>query len=339
MSIKERLLRYCKERHTTIGTFCRHAGISSSYFNNVKGDIGKEIQIRIANTYKDLNIEWLRTGEGQMLNSSPTPAAAMTPYPYNDSAAICSQRALLEKYVEDAQLIGEQSSIPHHADTRALSIEECNELCPARLPYVKGEIVQSRDIDIRQLIESEPQKLEYRTLRQMIGNPDYVQKVITAAMMPLFQPGDLLFIQFLPEDAKLISGAIYLVDTKLYGAMVRQVYIEEDTYVLHSLNPDFNELRLKKNDIYSKALVLRSMRSDFNIPKPSPDVAATYKRREEQLERLLAMHEESLAEIRLQNERMAEERRRQDEERKAQFEQMIAERNRQDKLIEKIMNL
>lgn len=339
MSIKERLLRYCKERHTTIGTFCRHAGISSSYFNNVKGDIGKEIQIRIANTYEDLNVEWLRTGEGQMLNT-PVQPAVMTPFPSGTAGDVTGSYSTSRRQgIEDAEIVGEHSPAQRCGDARPLSIDECNELCPARLPYVKGEIVQSRNIDIRQLIESEPQKLEYRTMRQMIGNPDYVQKVITGAMMPLFQPGDLLFIQFLPEDAKLISGAIYLIDTKLYGAMVRQVYLEEDVYVLHSLNPDFHELRLKKSDIYSKALVLRSMRSDFNIPKPIPDVAATYRRREEQLERLLSMHEESLSEIRRQNERMAEERRRQDEERKAQFEQMIAERNRQDKLIEKIMNL
>lgn len=325
MSIKERLQQYCDARHTKIGTFCRVAGISGSYFNQVKGGIGPAIRKQIEAKYKDLNVDWLITGEGEMLNpvATPTQADVMSPYPV----------------VEDAEIVGRQSQVQRCEDARGVTIEECNELCPAKLPYVKGEIVQSRNIDIRQLIESEPQRLEYRTLRQMIGNPDYVQKVITAAMMPLFQPGDLLFIQFLPEDAKLISGAIYLVDTKLYGAMVRQVYIEEDTYVLHSLNPDFNELRLKKSDIYSKALVLRSMRSDFNIPKPLPDVAATYRRREEQLERLLTMHEDSLAEIRLQNERMAEERRRQDEERKAQFEQMIAERNRQDKLIEKIINL
>ncbi len=229
------------------------------------------------------------------------------------------------------EIVGEHSTMQRCGDTRALSIEECNELCPARLPYVKGEIVQSRDVDIRHLIESEPQKLEFRTMRQMIGNPNYVQKVITAAMMPLFQPGDMLFVQFLPEDAKIISGAIYLVDTRVYGAMVRQVYLEDnDVYTLHSLNPDFKELHLRRDEIYSISLVVRSLRSDFNMPKVAPDTAEAYKRRDEQIEQLLSMHRDAMTEIRTQNERMAEERRRQDEERKA-------ERDRLDKLIDRIM--
>ncbi len=344
MTIKERAEFYCEKKGITLAAFCRTADVSNGYFTNLKGEIGYRISKKIENAFDDLNLDWLQTGHGSMFKTRP---ATITSYPnittgdvtgHGNAFVAGNNNTIGANGVEDANIVGEHSEMQQCGDARALSIEECNELCPARLPYVKGEIVQSRDINIRQLIESEPQKLEYRTMRQMIGNPDYVQKVITAAMMPLFQPGDLLFIQFLPEDAKLISGAIYLVDTKLYGAMVRQVYIEEDTYVLHSLNPDFNELRLKKSDIYSKALVLRSMRADFNIPKPTPDIAAIYRRREEQMERLLTMHEESLSEIRLQNERMAEERKRQDEERRLQFEQMIAERNRQDKLIEKIIS-
>ncbi len=326
MTIKERLQKYCTERRTTIGTFCRHAGISSSYFHQVRSDIGQDILTRIRNTYPDLNVEWLRTGEGEMLNR-PIPVAAMSPYPYSDTAAIRSQHSI----IEDAEIIGEHSSMPRCADTRPLTPEEC-ELCPAKLPYVKGELVQARDVNIRELVQKDPQKLEHRSIKQIIGNPDYVQKVITEAMMPTFQPGDLLFIQFLPSTAKIISGAIYLVDTRLYGAMVRQVFVESDTYILHSKNPDYKELVLKKSDVYSFALVLHSLRSDFKISKPIPDGTEVFKKRELQLERLLTMHSEAMAEIRLQNERLAEERKRQDEERKS-------ERERQDKLIERLLKL
>lgn len=231
-----------------------------------------------------------------------TPEAVMSPYP-----------------IEDAEIVGEQSHVQHACDLTDLTTDECETICPQRLPYVKSEIVQSRSTNIRHLIETEPYKLEHRSMRQMIGNPNYVQKVITSAMMPLFQPGDMLFVQFLPNDAKIISGAIYLVDTSAYGAMVRQVYVEDDYYCLHSLNPEYKELRLSRDQIYSISLVVRSLRSDFNPPL-AHDVHASIHKREEQVERLLTMHEEAMAEIRRQNERMAEERRRYDE--------------RQDKLIE-----
>ena len=209
---------------------------------------------------------------------------------------------------------------PHHegcvSDVEgAYSVEDltdCDVHCPAKLPYVKSEIVQSRNINIRQLIERDAGRLEYRSMRELVGGDvDYIQKVITGAMMPLFQPGDYLFIRFLPDDAKLISGAIYLVDSKAYGAMVRQVYVNDDKLHLHSINPEFKELELHRSEIYSISLVVRSLRSDFNPPN-TPDMAEMFSKREEQMMRLLDMHDSALKEISLQNERLERERERQD---------------------------
>lgn len=330
MSIKDRLQKYCKETRTTIGAFCRHAGISSSYFYQVRGDVGHDVLDRIRNTYKDLNVEWLRTGEGEMLNPPPVKEATMTPHPTMGVHDVNGRYN-----IEDAEIVGEQSRMQ---DTRPLTPEECR-ACPEKIPFVRSEFVQARDVNIQELVKKEPHRIEFRSMRDFIGFPDYAQKVITEAMVPDFLPGDVLFIQYLSDNAKVMSGAIYLVDTKLYGAMVRQVFIEEGHFVLHSKNPDYKELKLRKDDVYSFALVLHSLRSNFRISSDMPAGASVFKKREEQLERLLDMNAEAMAEIRLQNERMAEERRRQDEERKAQSEQMALERARQDKLIEKIMNL
>lgn len=201
-------------------------------------------------------------------------------------------------------------------DIKTTAHEEVCEVCAAKIPYVKSEIVQSRNIDIKQMIRSNSSRLEYRSMRDILGyDVDYVQKVITAAMMPLFQPGDYLFIQFLPSDAKIISGAIYLIDSKAYGAMVRQVYIDDDVLRLHSLNPDFKELELHRQDVYSISLVVRSMRSDFNMPQSLADFEKIFQKREEQMHRLLSMNESAMREISLQNERMERERERQDSER------------------------
>lgn len=201
-------------------------------------------------------------------------------------------------------------------DIKTTAHEEVCEVCAAKIPYVKSEIVQSRYIDIKQMIHSNSSRLEYRSMRDILGyDVDYVQKVITAAMMPLFQPGDYLFIQFLPSDAKIISGAIYLIDSKAYGAMVRQVYVDDDVLRLHSLNPDFKELELHRQDVYSISLVVRSMRSDFNMPQSLADFEKIFQKREEQMQRLLMMNESAMSEISRQNERMERERERQDSER------------------------
>lgn len=160
--------------------------------------------------------------------------------------------------------------------------------CPATLPYVKSEIVQSRDVNIRELIEEHSHTLEHRSMRQLLGREvDYIQKVITSAMMPLFQPGDYLFVRFLPDDAKLISGAIYLIDTKAHGAMVRQVYVEGDELHLHSLNPEFKELEVCRDEVFSISLVVRSLRSYFNMPTETPNITQIMQRRDDQIDHLI----------------------------------------------------
>lgn len=156
------------------------------------------------------------------------------------------------------------------------------------LPYVSKDLVQARDLDIRELVENRSPELQYKALSDVFGDVDYAQKVITSAMMPLFQPGDLLFVKFLPNHAKIISGAIYLIDTRLYGAMVRQVYVEDSTFRLLSCNSDYQELIIPREDIYSVGIVAHLVRSDFNMPSCGiPNHAKMMQNRDRQIDNLI----------------------------------------------------
>lgn len=180
------------------------------------------------------------------------------------------------------------------------------------IPYVTKDQVQARNVNIRKLIKDDPDTLHRRTLSDLFGEVDYIQRVITAEMDPLFHSGDFLFIRFLPDDAKLVSGAIYIMDTRTYGTMVRQVYVDGETYLLKALNPEYEELHVARKDIYSVGLVVNMVRSDFNVPPASADLNAIIEQKNMQINELIA-------ELRKANERMD------------------AERARQDKLIEKLL--
>lgn len=180
------------------------------------------------------------------------------------------------------------------------------------IPYVTKDQVQARNVNIRKLIKDDPDTLHRRTLSDLFGEVDYIQRVITAEMDPLFHSGDFLFIRFLPDDAKLVSGAIYIMDTRTYGTMVRQVYVDGETYLLKALNPEYEELRVQRKDIYSVGLVVNMVRSDFNVPPASADLNAIIEQKNMQINELIA-------ELRKANERMD------------------AERARQDKLIERLL--
>lgn len=188
-------------------------------------------------------------------------------------------------------LTGEGKMIKEEENVQVVSVES------EELPYITNDIVQSRNIDIRDLLESNSERVLRRSLTDLIGTDvDYVQRVITSAMAPLFMPGDMLFIRFLPVDANLISGAIYLIDTKSYGAMVRQIYVEKDRYVLHSLNSDYTELCISRENIYSIGIVVKSLRADFNLPHDTHTS-------KEQMDKILDSNAKLIDELIKQNER------------------------------------
>lgn len=155
------------------------------------------------------------------------------------------------------------------------------------VPYVSKDLVQARDTNIRELVLTKSAELKYLALSEVFGDVDYVQKVITSAMMPTFQPGDRLFIKYLSDSAKIISGALYLRDTRLYGAMVRQVTVDGDYFRLTSTNPDFLPLEVHRSDVYSVGIVQHLVRSDFNLPVGFPNLTNQISRRDDQIDSLI----------------------------------------------------
>ena len=81
MEIKERLLAYIRQKGIRPSEFERNAGLSNAYIQNVKNSIGADKLKGIISYYKDLNPEWLLTGEGEMLKSPSPDAEKETPRP------------------------------------------------------------------------------------------------------------------------------------------------------------------------------------------------------------------------------------------------------------------
>lgn len=70
MDLKSRISAYCKIKNLAISKFESLAGLSNGYFNQVKKRPSKEKLDNIKNVFPDLNIEWLLTGEGEMLREN-----------------------------------------------------------------------------------------------------------------------------------------------------------------------------------------------------------------------------------------------------------------------------
>lgn len=178
-------------------------------------------------------------------------------------------------------------------------VEELNEeACRFALPFVSTEIAQNRSVDVKGLVLSGADKLERRSVRSFLGRDvNYMQKVITNAMAPIFLPGDVLFLRFLSNVDEMLDGAIHLIDTRIYGTMVRQVSREGGVYILRSANPDFKAVRLDEDMIYSASLIVGSLRTSFNMPANSINNTEVINKQTDQIGKLID-------EVILQNKRM-----------------------------------
>lgn len=67
-TVKERLIKYLKYKNISNSEFGRIIGVSNAYVTSIRKSIQPEKIQSISLNFPDLNINWLLTGEGEMLN-------------------------------------------------------------------------------------------------------------------------------------------------------------------------------------------------------------------------------------------------------------------------------
>lgn len=268
-TVKNRILEFCKAQNIKKAKFERDCGLSNGYINSIVDNVGAKKLEAILEAYPNLNRVWLLSGAGDMLldnSKSYTAQSSSSVYAEEDACEYCD--------VED---VGDMYA----------------------LPFITTEIAQTREINIKKLIKGgNANTLERRSVRDLLGKEvDFMQRIITNAMSPIFQPGDTLFLRFLDNTHEVLNGAIHLIDTRVYGTMVRQVSIEDGVFILRSANPDFKTVRLDEDMIFSVSLIVGSLRTSFNMPVNSINNA-------EVVASLTHQHDKLIDEVIAQNKRI-----------------------------------
>lgn len=78
MDVKQRLKAYLTAKKVSQLSFCNALGVSSGYISNMRKSIAPDKISSIATNYPDLNIQWLLTGQGSMLNDEKLPHSPIT---------------------------------------------------------------------------------------------------------------------------------------------------------------------------------------------------------------------------------------------------------------------
>ena len=69
MGIIERIKQFAEYKEVSMRRFCEIAGIASGGFTKVKS-VGSENLLKIFNAFPDVNLTWLITGKGEMLDNN-----------------------------------------------------------------------------------------------------------------------------------------------------------------------------------------------------------------------------------------------------------------------------
>ena len=281
MSIKGRLQEYCKKRHLTIGTFCRLAGISQSYFNQVKNNIGPEIRKKIEGEYKDLNFNWLLTGEGEMLvveEPKPIQAAVMSSMANGEATPMMPIQANI-----DTGEVSEKKIEPIPATAEVI-------------PIVPSEIASEVSLDVRVFIEHNADELEHIDPTKLLKNPDLAEQIAGTSMLPTFAPGDVVFVKFLPDKAKIIDGKTYYFDTKTFPTMIRKVKFESENKLrLIAKNPAFADIIISRCDVQNVGRVIGLFRQTFG--DQYDEIEEVRRRKDTQIDKLIDQNSKALESI------------------------------------------
>ena len=274
MSIKGRLQEYCKKRHLTIGTFCRLAGISQSYFNQVKNNIGPEIRKKIEGEYKDLNFNWLLTGEGEMLR---VPASVTV---YSPTA-------------EERKEIGEgvdMSVVP------AEIVEEIEEKIKEEtaVPIISPQIASCDNYDISEYLE-EDNELELFIPSDMTKDVDGAAIVCKTSMLPTLAPNDIVFIKLIKDKTCITDGGTYYFKLRKRSTKIRRVKISGNELRLIAQNPQYGDIITTFDDIINVATIEGMYRK--NIANQYGEIEELRKKKDSQIDKLIDQNSKALESI------------------------------------------
>lgn len=233
---------------STQGDFANIIGANktnlSSAMNGNEKYLSDSLFGKIANTFPELNLQWLLCGEGDMLK---VPATLTVFSPTAEERRDMSEG--VDMSVVPAEVVEEIRKEIKEEDA---------------VPIVPTEIAAKAEADIRKYVNDNAAELEMFDPRTMTVTVDVAERVHTTSMLPTFVPGDIVFIRFLKDKTKIIDGRTYYFDTKTRPTMIRIVkLLPEGGLRLIAQNPRYGDIYTTFDDILNIAEIKGLYREQF----------------------------------------------------------------------------
>lgn len=213
-TVKERLKQYLRINRITQEKFCNSVGVAPTYVSNIRKGIQPDKLTRIQECYPDLNIEWLVTGRGNMLNT-----------PQNNMS--------VTNYGTNSGTMGNNVSVVNNNRQD----NEVEEMTVEELPIIPSNIVNEPKIDVLKYITTND--TDTAPIVHQFPEALAYYKIKSKAMEDKICAGDTLAIIPYPKGEEfIIPGDPYVVDTNTNGLITRRLFMHPEGYRAVSNNPD-----------------------------------------------------------------------------------------------------
>lgn len=189
--MKQRIKEYLKYKGIKIIEFSATIGVSNAYVSSIKRSIQPDKLARIQRAYPDLNIEWLVTGVGNMLNTS----SGVNVINNGTNSGMMGNNIVTYHGGNDAT---------DNDDTEDMEVEE--------IPVVPRAAYFDPDTDIVDYINNNDVRMSPRV--KQFPEYDLWLPMYTDTMVPKYVPGDKLAAKILQKECpKIYNGRAYAVET------------------------------------------------------------------------------------------------------------------------------
>lgn len=188
--MKQRIKEYLKYKGVKIIEFSATIGVSNAYISSIKKSIQPDKLTRIQECYPDLNIEWLVTGRGNMLN---TPQQAMSVTNYGTNSGTMA------------------NSIVATRSTSGINDSNAEDMDVEELPVIPSNVYFDPNVTLvdylnEHNVRKSPRVKQFPTYHMLLP-------VCENTMTQECKPSDKLAVRILDKDnPKIFNGRMYVLD-------------------------------------------------------------------------------------------------------------------------------
>lgn len=240
--MKERLLQFIEYLGFTKAEFERKCGLSNGSVSKMGDNTRMSTIDAISNLYPELNIAWLRTGEGSMIKSTTPTITQHNTYGHN---------------------INTQGPVQIGSTANDAEYAEVEEITGA--PVLPASMYKASNTDLLEFVQTA--RNVGRSGISVDGiDVDMFVYVRDEALSPRYEKGDLVALQAYEGEASVIPGRLYAVNTRSNGMQLRVLLtndqrLRDGDYLARSFNPDtFPDYIIKREDIitiFKKVFVIK----------------------------------------------------------------------------------